>query len=222
MLGNHVLATTMSGMPILFVGGRGLSPPSGRLANILHRMSSKYGNNVYAHGVLFGSTLMMGLVMHVMSSYYGGVSRCVTKSHAAWIDGEDSGHASLTGGYDANDDDDSISSSSTTTTQSTATSANFDPWGNCGASGPVGFISLLTGLLFWFDVILALVLYIKREELLSGEGYGVVGSGGSNQYEEIRGVDDDDGSSNLRDGGGGFAGDFPSMSAAAGMRTMHV
>ena len=179
-------------------------------------MSSKYGNNVYAHGVLFGSTLMMGLIMHVMSSYYGGVSRCVTKSHAAWING-DGGHA-LTGGY-SNDDDDSISSSSTTTTQS-ATSANFDPWGNCGASGPVGFISLLTGLLFWFDVILALALYIKREELLSGEG-GVVGGGGSNQYEEIRDVDDDDGS-NIRDGGGGFAGDFPSMSAAAGMRTMHV
>ena len=112
MLGNHILATTMSGMPILFIGGRG-STPSGRLANLLHHMSSKYGNNVYAHGVLFGSTLMMGLIMHVMSSYYGGVSRCVTKSHAAWING-DGGHHALTGGY-SNDDDDSISSSSTTT-----------------------------------------------------------------------------------------------------------
>ena len=132
MLGNHILATTMSGMPILFIGGRG-SAPSGRLANLLHHMSSKYGNNVYAHGVLLGSTLMMGLIMHVMSSYYGGVSRCVTKSHAAWING-DGGHA-LTGGY-ANDDDDSISSSSTTTTTQSATSANFDPWGNCGT--PVG------------------------------------------------------------------------------------
>ena len=214
MLGNHILATTMSGMPILFIGGRG-STPSGRLANLLHHTSSKYGNNVYAHGVLFGSTLTMGLIMHVMSSYYGGVSRCVTKSHAAWINGGDA--HTLTGGY-SNDDNDSISSSSTTT--QSATSTNFDPWGNCGASGPVGFISLLTGLLFWFDVILALALYIKREELLSGEG-GVVGGEGSNQYEEIRGVDDDDGS-NRRDGGGGFAGDFPSMSAAAGMRTMHV
>lgn len=134
---------------------------------------------------------MMAMLMHVVSSYCGGMSECVTNAAAS---ASSSSAHNLTGGY-ANDGNNGSSHSGATTTL-------FDPFITCGASGPVGFVSFLSGLLFWLNVVLAAVLYTKREAILSGD----VGS--SNQYDEIGGDD-----------GRGFAGDFPS---STGMRTMHV
>ncbi|KAL7539374.1 hypothetical protein ACHAXR_009223 [Thalassiosira sp. AJA248-18] len=128
---------------------------------------------------------MLALLMRVVSSYDGGLSQCVANAASS----ASTSH-NLAGGY-ANIHGKSNSDSH---------HAVFDPFTACGASGPVGFVSFISGLLFWFNIVLAMVLYSKREEILSG--------GSSSQYDEI-GVNDH-----------GFAGDFPSSSG--GIRTMHV
>mmetsp|Transcript_14425 Transcript_14425/g.23554 ORF Transcript_14425/g.23554 Transcript_14425/m.23554 type:complete len:269 (+) Transcript_14425:206-1012(+) len=160
----------------------------GRLAHTLRNTSARYGSDVFVLGALFGSTLVMATLMRFVSTYYGGVSACVANAVSASA----SIHGNLTGGYATNDKHNDSSSS-----------YNDDA---CGASGPVGFVSFLSGLLFWLNAVLASVLFTKRDELLSGD------VGPSNQYDEI-GVDHDG-------DGRGFAGDFPSSST--GMRTMNV
>ncbi|KAL7548348.1 hypothetical protein ACHAWF_011634 [Thalassiosira exigua] len=155
----------------------------GRLAEALRGASARYGRDAYAHGALLGSTVAMALAMRMIASYYGGMSGCVGNAAASA-----SAAHNLTGGY-AN-------------MHRGGSHGSFEPYAACGASGPVGFVSFLSGLLFWLDLALAAVLYSKREELLSGEGSY------SSQYDEIGGSD-----------GGGFDGDFPN---AAGPRTMHV
>ena len=67
--------------------------------------------------------------------------------------------------------------------------------------GQLDYISFLSGMLFWLNSMLAVTLYTKRDELLSG------GAASGGQYEEID------------PNGVGFAGDFPS---SQGMRTMQV
>ena len=175
VLGNHV-ADTISGL--------GLLP----LANTLRNTSSRYGTDAYMHGAMFGSTLLMALLLHVTSSYYGGLAECVTANAAtAW-----KGQQHLTGGYA-----DSVTHNNNS---SSSIEHHFDPYTACGASGPVGFVSFLSGLLFWANAVFSVTLYSKREELLSGM------SSTMNHYDEI---------------GGGFAGDFPPGSSQ-GMRTMQV
>lgn len=195
-----------------------------RLGHVLRNSSrQRYGgsdnNAPYAHGAMVGSALMMALLMHVVSSYYGGVAECVANAahKASSSSSSGSGHHDLTGGY-ANMHDDGTGSSNS----NTSSSSSSYPYGNCGASGPVGFVSFLAGLLFWLNAVLAGTLHVKRDELLSGSGGGDGDSGGgyggssySNQYDEIGIVDVDN------DGDAGFAGDFPPASAT-GMTTMHV
>ncbi|KAL9188918.1 hypothetical protein ACHAXT_011408 [Thalassiosira profunda] len=160
-----------------------------RLANTLRNGAARFGIDPYAHGALFGSTLALAAMLRVISSYYGGVARCVTNMASASVTNHN-----VTGGYKTfHDNMRGLSSSS------------FDPYGACGASGPVGFVSFLSGLLFWLDAALAVALHSKREEILSGVG------GAGQMYDEIGVVPED--------GSGGFAGDFP---AAGGPRTMNV
>lgn len=177
VLGNHV-ADTISGL--------GLLP----LANTLRNTSSRYGTDAYMHGAMFGSTLLMALLFHVISSYYGGLAECVTANAATAWKGQQQQH--LTGGYG--------DSSTHNNNSSSSIEHHFDPYSACGASGPVGFVSFLSGLLFWANAVFSVTLYTKREELLSGMSLG------RNDYDEI---------------GGGFAGDFPPGSSQ-GMRTMQV
>ena len=82
----------------------------------------------------------------------------------------------------------------------------FDAYGVCGSSGPVHFVSFLTSILSWLYLGIALLLFLRRGELLEGLNLNGGGGGGqSYQYDEI-------GES------GGFSGDFPAGTA----RTMQV
>lgn len=138
---------------------------------------------------------MMGLLMHVVSSYYDGLSNCVA-STTANANSNAASATNLTGGY---------ANMHTSNGHHTTSASSIDPYATCGASGPVGFVSFISWWLVWFNVILGMTLFTKRDEILSG-----VGGGGSGQYDEIDG------------GSGGFDGDFPSSSGGGGMRTMHV
>ena len=181
IFGNHV-ADTISRI--------GLVP----LANTLRNASARYnqpGRDVFNLGAMFGSTLIMAVLLHAVSSYYGGLADCVTANAAAASRGGGQ-HHSLSGGYD-----DTHNSS---TAGGSSSYRVFEPYETCGSSGPVGVISFLSGILFWLNSMLAVTLYTKRDELLSG-GASV------GQYEEID------------PNGVGFAGDFPS---SQGMRTMQV
>ena len=51
----------------------------------------------------------------------------------------------------------------------------------CGAYGPVGFVSFLSGILYWLNLSLAIALYVKRTEL-SGGGSSLTMQA---EYEEI-------------------------------------
>lgn len=164
-----------------------------RLAATSRHYSTRYGNDAFAFGTLFGATIVMAVLMRVISSYYGGVASCATgvatRLHAR----------QRNGGYD----------STSTSTGGYATTANDgDAFAACGASSAAaaGFASFLAGWLGWLDVALAAVMYAKRDELLSGE------VGPANRYDEIGIADNDD---RVR----GFAGDFPSSTP---MTTMHV
>merc|ERR1719491_372929 len=132
--------------------------------------------------------------MRVASSYYKGVSACV---------------ANLARGLPASQA--AVSVQNLTSGYASTDGHNvFDPFATCGASGPVGFVAFFSGSLFWINAGFAVVLYIKRDEIVSG-----IAPGSSNQhdYDEI-GVETD---INRNE----FSGDFP-LSAAAGTRTMHV
>lgn len=178
------------------------------MANTLRNSSSRYGQNVFLYGALFGSTVFMAMLMHIVHVYYGGVSDCVVDAAAASRGGDGTFH--LTGGY-GNDMNNSTKGISTA----------FNPFRTCGASGPVKLVSFLSSMLVWSNAILAVTLYARRGELLS-EGGGV---GSSNQYDEIGGTQSPAGGGFAPVGegfapvGGGFAGDFP---AEQGIQTMVV
>lgn len=146
----------------------------GQLADVLR--NTRYGDDVYTHGALFGSTLTMALLMQFASSYYKGLSACVANlsTHLA---------TESVGNFTHD-----------------ASKKAFDPFTSCGASGPVGFVAFFSGSLFWTYAGLALVLFTKRSEIISG-----IAPASSNQlYDEI-GVENE------------FSGDFPSAAA-----TIHV
>eukprot|EP00571_Detonula_confervacea_P003707 CAMPEP_0172319218 /NCGR_PEP_ID=MMETSP1058-20130122/37097_1 /TAXON_ID=83371 /ORGANISM="Detonula confervacea, Strain CCMP 353" /LENGTH=308 /DNA_ID=CAMNT_0013034217 /DNA_START=118 /DNA_END=1044 /DNA_ORIENTATION=- len=199
VLGNHI-ADTVSSSSFTLLGNNNNNNLGPRLANTLRNTSLRYGSNVFLYGALFGSTVVMAMLMHVVHVYYGGIADCVVTNaaNAASNSRSGSGAFHLTGGY-ANDDHSSNTSGSTMAAATTA----FDPFTICGASGPVKLVSFLSSLLVWSNAILAVTLYAKREELLSGGGGGAGSFSSSNQYDEIGGV------ATQPPNGGGFAGDFP-------------
>jgi len=175
VLGNHI-ADTLSRLNLV------------PMANTLRSTSSRFATDLYMHGTLFGSTAVMAILLHITSSYFGELANCVADNAASSIS---SGQHNLTGGY-----------ASHVVNSNTYNIDDYNPYNSCGSSGPVGFISFITGLLFWFNSILSIALYARRDEILSGGG-----GGGSQQYDEIG------------SGDGTFSGDFPS---SQGMRTMQV
>lgn len=176
VLGVHIAETVGS------LGGLG-----GRLAYLLSNTSTRYGGDSYAHGTMFGSTLMMVLLMHVASSYYKGVSACVATlaaPGAAVVQNVTGGYASA-GGHHVS-----------------------DAFAACGASGPVGFVAFFSGSLCWINTGLALVLYLRKNEIISG---AAPGSTNQQEYDEI-GVENDFSPIDS-------SGDF---SSSAAVRTVHV
>mmetsp|Transcript_27728 Transcript_27728/g.58590 ORF Transcript_27728/g.58590 Transcript_27728/m.58590 type:complete len:288 (-) Transcript_27728:236-1099(-) len=171
-----------------------------RMANTLRNTSTRYGTDMYMHGTLFGSACILAILMHVLHSYYGGLAECVTNAASSRMN--NNGANNLTGGYANMHENDPNTYN--------MNGGYVDPYTLCGSSGPVGFVSFITGLLFWIDMVLAVTLYTRRHELLNGGGGGGVSS---SQYDEI-GVQSGSG------GVGGFDGDFPSSSE--GMQTMNV
>ena len=158
--------------------------------------------SVFAHGTAFGSTALMALLMHVVWAYYARVNDCVvnldtrlehayniTRSHHHHYNGQQQSQ------------------------QHTPSYATIDNVNHliCGAYGPVGFVSFLSGLLYWLNLSLAIALYVKRTEL-SSAGAGIMPL--QSEYEEIHSdlnlrVDEVHGG---HDGGGG----------GNGMRVMQV
>mmetsp|Transcript_13792 Transcript_13792/g.29114 ORF Transcript_13792/g.29114 Transcript_13792/m.29114 type:complete len:275 (+) Transcript_13792:406-1230(+) len=181
LLGSHFLRPdNQGGIGLMGMNNIGLGDFATRMGNYIRHASQRYGSNPFAYGSLFGATVVMALVMHIESVYFGGVSSCVSKSLA--------GNAAAVNAV----------------TNATSGSA-YHLFSNCGASGAVGLVSFLTGLLFWLEIFFALVLYAGREELMS--------EALSYQYDEI-GVGD----SGV---GRGFDGDFP-LHGSSGTRTMQV
>lgn len=149
-----------------------------QLAHVLRNTSTRYKDDVYVHGTLLGSTLIMTILMQFVSSYYKGVSACVASLSAP----QESVHNFT---RDASIEEQKIN----------------DPYASCGASGPVGLVAFFSGSLFWVNAGFAVVLYVKRGEIISGVAPI---SSSQHDYDEI-GVEND------------FSGDFPSAAA-----TMHV
>ena len=167
-----------------------------RVTNLMRNASARYGTDVYIHGFAFGVTLMMAMLMHIISLYYGGLSSCVASAASSALSSASasSSNNNLTGGYSSHNMQQDISNGHHTNTMGAAA---FDPYNTCGASGPVGFVSFISGLLFWFNSVLTVVLYAKREEIAMGGS-----AGGAGQYDEI-------GASAEQQQQRGFAGDFP-------------
>lgn len=113
----------------------------------------------------------MALLMHVVWAYYARVNDCVVNldariEHAYNI----TRHHHHVGQHG-------------TTTPSYAAIDNVNHL-ICGAYGPVGFVSFLSGLLYWLNLSLAIALYVKRTEL-SGDNNIPLQS----EYEEIHNDD---------------------------------
>jgi len=137
----------------------------GRLADVVRNTSTRYGDDVYAHGALFGSSLIMAILMQFASSYYKGLSACVANlsTHLAVESVENFTR-------DASIDENN----------------SLDPFTSCGASGPVGFVAFFSGSLFWLNAGFAVVLYTKRGEIISG-----VSPVSSNQHYDEIGVENE-------------------------------
>lgn len=148
------------------------------LTSVVRNASSRYETDAYAHGLILASTASMAILMHIISVYFGGVSECYSAENAITV-------KNVTGYADI--DQQIIRNSAEQFT--------------CGASGPVAFVSFLSRMLSWLDASLAVVLFVKRQELING----AIGGSGSGEYDEI--------------GGGEFAGDFP---ANGQQRVLHV
>jgi len=149
--------------------------PNG-LVDQLKQLSARY-TSVFAHGTAFGSTALMAVLMHVVWAYFARVSDCVINLDArlehAYNITRHHGHSHS---YSAIDNVNHLI---------------------CGAYGPVGLVSFLSGLLYWLNLSLAIALYIKRTEL----------SGGGMMQTDYEAIDSD---LNLRE------------DEFNGMRVMHV
>ena len=129
--------------------------------------------SVFAHGTAFGSTALMALLMHVVWAYYARVNDCVVNLDTR-----------LEHAYNITRSHHHYNGQQQQHTPSYATIDNVNHL-ICGAYGPVGFVSFLSGLLYWLNLSLAIALYVKRTELSSSGGTG----GGimplQSEYEEI-------------------------------------
>jgi hypothetical protein len=153
LLGNHLV--------------RGIPPqqiyPNG-LLDQLNQLSARH-TSVFAHGTAFGSTALMALLMHVVWAYFARVSDCVInldsrleRAYNITHGGHHNGHTTTTPSYSAIDNVNHLI---------------------CGAYGPVGLVSFLSGILYWLNLSLAIALYVKRTELSGG---GIMMQA---EYEEI-------------------------------------
>ena len=178
LLGSHVAGPDNRGSGGIMGGNNlGMGALATQLTNFLRHTSQRHGSNSFVYGALFGATVLMTLVMHILSVYFGHLVACVKFN------------------VSAND----------STASNVVKHTGFHLFSQCGASGAVGFVSFLTGLLVWLNFSLAIVLYAGREALMSDAH--------SHQYDEI-------GSDNINRNGG-FDGDFP-LNGVSGMRTMQV
>ena len=139
---------------------------AGQIASLLRTASARYEMDVYAHGFLLGSTFCMSFMMHLLSTFFGGVSDCIDQTKQSV-----SSEYNLTGGY-AN-----MHSQHALQQQSNVYLA-------CGSSGPVSFVAFISGLLFWVNATLTFVLFTKRSNLINGTVENAAGGG---QYDEIGG-----------------------------------
>jgi hypothetical protein len=127
--------------------------PNG-LVDQLKDLNARY-TSVFAHGTAFGSTALMAVLMHVVWAYFKRVNDCVINLDARLEHAYNISHQQ---GYSAIDNVNHLI---------------------CGAYGPVGLVSSLSGILYWLNLSLAIALYVKRREL-SGDG-GMMQA----EYEEI-------------------------------------
>lgn len=154
-------------------GGGGYGPPAGVGGTVLSRVVTSlsqlsiYATQPFMLGALFGSTLVMALLMHILSNFFGDLSSCVGAA-AALASKVDSETASIE---------------------------------ECGSHGAAAGVWFFAGFLFWLDISLAGVLFVKRDELLADAQ--------SNAYQDIDSPRD----------AGTFQGDFPNGATAM---TMHV
>ena len=198
VLGNHIVSSSSLHNEYGGIMSNGLLHQT---TAFLRQTSARYGANSFAYGSLFGASCILIILMHFASSYFGGLATCVANhySHTANRGVSSAYQHNVTGGYGSHEHDHS-------------SSALFHPYSTCGASGPTGFVSFLTGILAWLNFALAWVLYTKRGALM--------GDSQSYQYDEIGGNNSSD---------EGFAGDFPlngegrgDVATSGGVRTMHV
>mmetsp|Transcript_30535 Transcript_30535/g.45860 ORF Transcript_30535/g.45860 Transcript_30535/m.45860 type:complete len:261 (-) Transcript_30535:90-872(-) len=150
LLGNHLV----QGIPPHQIEPNGV-------IDQLQQLSAR-ATSVFAHGTAFGSTALMALLMHVVWAYYARVNDCVLNldarlEHAYNI--THNGHHGHTPSYSAIDNVNHLI---------------------CGAYGPVGFVSFLSGILYWLNLSLAIALYVKRTELSGGGSLTMQA-----EYEEI-------------------------------------
>ena len=123
-----------------------------QLKNLSARTTS-----AFAHGNAFGSTALMALLMHVVWAYYARVNDCVINLDARLEHAYNISHHSHRHSHSIDNVNHLI----------------------CGAYGPVGFVSFVSGILCWLNLALAVALYTRRREL-SGD-CGMLQA----EYEEI-------------------------------------
>jgi len=154
LLGNHLV------QGIIPQNNNHIIEPNG-VIDQLQQLSQRF-SSVFAHGTAFGSTALMALLMHVVWAYYARVNDCVVNLDTRIEHAYNVNHAQHN-------------------TPSTRAIDNVNHL-ICGAYGPVGFVSFLSGLLYWLNLSLAIALYVKRTELSGGGGHHVPLQ---SEYEEI-------------------------------------
>lgn len=129
----------------------------GGIVDQLKSMSARY-QSVFAHGTAFGSTAFMALLMHVVWAYFARVNDCVVNL------------------------DNRIQHAYNVTRHVSPTHTAIDNVNHliCGAYGPVGFVSFISGILYWLNLSLAIALYVERRKLFGDNVDAMHG-----QYEEI-------------------------------------
>lgn len=119
--------------------------PNGVIEQLKHL--SARATSVFAHGTAFGSTALMALLMHVVWAYYARVNDCVVNLDARLEHAYNISRHSHSHSYSAIDNVNHLI---------------------CGAYGPVGFVSFVSGILYWLNLSLAIALYVRRTELSGG------------------------------------------------------
>ena len=130
----------------------------GGFVDQLKSMSARY-QSVFAHGTAFGSTAFMALLMHVVWAYFARVNDCVVNL------------------------DNRIQHAYNVTRHVSPTHTAIDNVNHliCGAYGPVGFVSFISGILYWLNLSLAIALYVERRKLFGDNNVDAM----HGQYEEI-------------------------------------